>query len=110
MYTAHSYSWSYPWLADSYQAPECDLSDALACLAFPRVFCSQALHGQLGKDWGFIVEEHRPDGFRKSCSMWHFTCWRPFTAPVWVSEFGTFSDCHKALDGFKFYSVASQRA
>eukprot|EP00439_Symbiodinium_sp_Y106_P034579 s5045_g4.t1 len=56
VYTAHSYSWSYPWLADSYQA----------------------LHGQLGKDWGFIVEEHRP-----------------FTAPVWVSEFGTFSDCHK---------------
>ena len=20
---------------------------------------------------------------------------RPYTAPVWVSEFGTFSDCHK---------------
>lgn len=56
VYTAHSYSWSYPWLADRYQA----------------------LHGQLGKDWGFIVQEHRP-----------------FTAPVWVSEFGTFSDCHK---------------
>ncbi|CAE7435812.1 PEX1 [Symbiodinium natans] len=56
VYTAHSYSWSYPWLTDTYQA----------------------LHEQLGKDWGFIVEENKP-----------------YTAPIWVSEFGTFSDCHK---------------
>ncbi|CAK9029247.1 unnamed protein product [Durusdinium trenchii] len=56
VYSAHSYSWSYPGLPDTYEA----------------------LHAQLGKDWGFIVEDERP-----------------FTAPVWVSEFGTFSDCHK---------------
>lgn len=56
VYSAHSYSWSYPGLPDTYKA----------------------LHDQLGKDWGFIVEENQP-----------------YTAPVWVSEFGTFSDCHK---------------
>lgn len=38
----------------------------------------QALKDQLGKDWGFIVE---PD--------------KPYTAPLFVSEFGTFADCHK---------------
>jgi len=56
VYSAHSYSWSYPALPDNYQ----DLKD------------------QIGKDWGFILESGRS-----------------YTAPVWVSEFGTFSDCHK---------------
>jgi len=56
VYSAHCYSWSYPGLPDTYKA----------------------LHDQIGKDWGFIVQENRP-----------------YTAPVWVSEFGTFSDCHK---------------
>eukprot|EP00913_Durusdinium_trenchii_P000464 g424.t1 len=46
VYSAHSYSWSYPGLPDTYEA----------------------LHAQLGKDWGFIVEDERP-----------------FTAPVWDS-------------------------
>ncbi|CAJ1366026.1 unnamed protein product [Effrenium voratum] len=56
VYSAHCYSWSYPGLPDTYEA----------------------LHNQIGKDWGFIVKENQP-----------------YTAPVWVSEFGTFSDCHK---------------
>ncbi|CAK9019073.1 4-beta-glucanase E1) (Endocellulase E1) [Durusdinium trenchii] len=64
VYSAHSYSWSYPGLPDTYEA----------------------LHAQLGKDWGFIVEDERP-----------------FTAPVWVSEFGTFSDCHKDGPGRSFW-------
>eukprot|EP00438_Fugacium_kawagutii_P022786 Skav228491 [mRNA] locus=scaffold1092:254966:262095:- [translate_table: standard] len=37
VYSAHSYSWSYPGLPDTYKA----------------------LHDQLGKDWGFIVQENQ---------------------------------------------------
>ncbi|CAK9018804.1 Hypothetical protein SCF082_LOCUS14239 [Durusdinium trenchii] len=55
---------------------DADASDAM----------QDALHAQLGKDWGFIVEDERP-----------------FTAPVWVSEFGTFSDCHKDGPGRSFW-------
>lgn len=44
----------------------------------------EALKEKVGHDWGYIVEENRP-----------------YTAPVWISEFGTFSDCHK--DSCKYW-------
>uniref|UniRef100_A0A7S1RTV1 Glycoside hydrolase family 5 domain-containing protein n=1 Tax=Alexandrium catenella TaxID=2925 RepID=A0A7S1RTV1_ALECA len=39
----------------------------------------ETLKARLGHDWGYIVEPNKP-----------------YTAPVFVSEFGTFSDCHHA--------------
>lgn len=38
----------------------------------------EALKAELGRLWGYIAE---PD--------------KPYTAPVWISEFGTFNDCRK---------------
>ena len=55
VYSAHSYSWSYPGLPDTYKANWRHLARNQQ---FP-VGWSQALHDQLGKDWGFIVEENQ---------------------------------------------------